>query len=166
MTATGRIVAVIGAECSGKTTLARALAAALPGEYVPEQLRLFVQEHRRPPLQSEQAGVMRRQIAAAALPGTVISDGGALMTAVYSVLYFDDDSLVAPAVQYHRKECALTVWCGIDVPWQADQGQRDGPQHRRRADAIIAGIATEYGLPVRHVCGSVAQRLAAVLAVA
>lgn len=85
------------------------------------------------------------------------------MTAVYSVLYFDDHRLIADAVRYHRDDCALTVWCGINLPWSPDPGQRDGLEHRTRADAIIASIVAEHGLEVLRVDGGVAERLAAVL---
>lgn len=160
-----RVVAIVGAECSGKTTLAMATAEALSGTYVPELLRSFVAEQGRPPRRDEQAALMHDQIrsAAQASRGWAVVDGGALMTAVYSLLYFDDDSLVDEAVRYHAQVCELTVWCGIDVPWQPDPGQRDGPEHRARADAIIAAIVAEHALPVLPVTGAVADRLAAVL---
>ena len=46
------VVSLIGGECSNESTLAKAaLAARLDGILVVEQLRLFVDEHGRPPLQ-------------------------------------------------------------------------------------------------------------------
>lgn len=127
-------VAVVGAECSGKSTLCSDLRGTLGGTLVPEYLRTFVNEHQRVPRREEQAGVMAGQIshevqAIAGGPDWVWSDSGALMTAIYSLMYYDDSSLLAPALDHHRKYAA-TIWCDIDVPWMPDDGQRDGPDFR------------------------------------
>jgi nicotinamide riboside kinase len=158
-------VAVIGAECSGKSTLAQQLGAALPATVVPEYLRSFVQQHRRVPSPDEQRAVMAGQIAAeaSARGRWVVSDSGVLMTAVYSILYYDDDSLVPAAVEHHCHAYRTTVWCDIDLPWAADEGQRDGPQYRARGHRIIAEIVAAHGLPVLAVAGSPSARVAAVL---
>lgn len=159
-----RVVAVIGAECSGKSTLAAALAETLPATLIPEQLRRFVDEHGRAPARSEQASLMRRQIELTeqVRVGWVVSDGAAMLTAVYSIVYFDDPGLLAPALDYHRRRCALTVWCGIEIGWQPDPGQRDGPEYRQRADEAIGRIVREHGVPVLRVHGAPEERTAAV----
>lgn len=164
-------IALVGGESSGKTTLARELgeylAQTCPVATVSEVLRQFVAEHRRPPFQTEQAAILEQQIAAerqaaAGLreppEGFVIVDPSPLMTAVYSVLYFDDDSLVERAVE-HCRSYDLHVWCRGDFPWQADPGVRDGEQYRTRAAQIIAEIAAAQGLELLVVAGSVAQRV-------
>ncbi len=158
-------MAVIGAECSGKSTLAHGLGSRLPGRVVPEQLRIFVREQGRVPGPQEQRAVMERQMAAertavaAAREGWVVSDSGALMTAVYSLLYYDDDALLAPALRHHRQAYAATLWCGIDLPWVADTGYRDGPDHRRRGHAIIAELVAGQALAASIVTGDRAHRI-------
>jgi nicotinamide riboside kinase len=165
-----RAIAIIGAECTGKSTLAAALAANLGAITVPEALRLFVDSHGRPPFESEQAGVLAAQVAAesaactAAPGGWVISDSGALMTAVYSIVYFGDGALVEPAAQHHRTSYLLTVWCDIDLPWLAEPGHRDGPAFRQRGHEVIAELLGSQRLSVLPVRGSVAARVASVLA--
>lgn len=165
------VVAVIGGECSGKSTLARALAERLPGEHVVEELRVFVDDHGRPPQQAEQAGVMNRQIEAegaavqrAAASGLrwVVGDPAALMTAVYSVAYFDDDSLL-PAAVAHQRNYRLTVWCDTDLPWVADGDQRDGPAERDRVHQLIGRIVDSHNLEVCRVAGPVDDRVERVL---
>ncbi|MGB3676680.1 MAG: AAA family ATPase, partial [Candidatus Nanopelagicales bacterium] len=52
-----RVIAVIGGECSGKSTLANALAQDLDAVLAVEELRKFVEEYGRPPLVNEQAAV-------------------------------------------------------------------------------------------------------------
>lgn len=167
-----RKVALIGGECSGKSTLALALASELPAELVVEQLRLFVDAHGRPPTQAEQAAVMQSQIAAedAAMRTAsevgkrwVVGDPSALMTAVYSVAYFGDESLI-PAALEHQSDYCLTVWCDIDLPWQADGSQRDGPNERTRVHNVITGLVSRFDIDVLRVSGSVEDRLSAVKA--
>jgi nicotinamide riboside kinase len=160
-----RIVAVVGAECSGKSTLAGALGRALPAVVVPEQLRVFVGARGRVPTAGEQALVMGEQIsaerrAAAVTDGLVVSDAGALMTAIYSLLYYDDDSLVEAAAAHHRTAYAQTLWCGIDLPWVPDGAQRDGPAYREKGHALIGAVIEARGLEVVPVAGPLEGRLA------
>jgi nicotinamide riboside kinase len=158
-----RIVAVIGAECSGKSALSAALADALGAALVPEQLRAFVVQHGRAPGQAEQAGIMAAQgaaeDAAAEAAALVVSDSGALTTAMYSRLYFGDDSLVAPAVARHRQAALVTLWCDIDLPWVADSGQRDGADFRIRGHDLLADLLAAHPIDVVLVSGTPQQRL-------
>lgn len=162
------IVAIIGAECSGKTTLARALSCELGGAMVPEALRGFVDRHGRVPGAREQASVMGEQIAAEqralGRADWVVSDSGALMTAVYSLLYYGDDTLIAPAVAHHRRSCVATLWCPIDLPWQPDPGHRDGPDYRLRAHELLRQTLRDHPIEVLPVAGPVRMRLQAALA--
>lgn len=167
-------IALVGGESSGKTTLAGELGEALartgPVATVGEVLRQFVARHRRAPNRTEQAAIMEQQItaeqqAAAGLSevagGFVIVDPSPLMTAVYSVLYFDDCSLIDRAVE-HCRSYDLHVWSRGDFPWQPDPGVRDGEQYRDRAELIIAEIAAAHELELLVVTGLVAQRVQAI----
>lgn len=140
------MIGIVGAESSGKSTLAAALAAALPAELVSESLRTFVNEHGHAPTRSEQATVMRRHIALedaalsrAPTTGWVVSDGGTLMTAVYSLVYYQDPTLMDEAFT-HLRRYEVTVWCDADIAWIADPGQRDGPEYRDRAQDVLRAI--------------------------
>ncbi|MFA7266940.1 MAG: ATP-binding protein [Candidatus Nanopelagicales bacterium] len=161
------VIAVVGGECSGKSTLAHALAAELDAVLVVEELRKFVDEVGRAPLVHEQAAVMARQIAAetAAVDvaselgkAWVVGDPGALMTAVYSVAYFDDDSLL-PAALEHQGAYSWTLWCDIDLPWQADGVQRDGPHERQRVHDVIEELVARYSLDIVRIRGSASERV-------
>jgi nicotinamide riboside kinase len=59
---TPRRIGLIGAESSGKSTLAQALAAILPACVVPEVLREFTSDHGRPPRIHEQRAVLESQM--------------------------------------------------------------------------------------------------------
>jgi len=156
-------IGLIGGECTGKSTLARDLAAALPGTaiVVPEFLRTFVLDHGRPPRADEQAMIMATQaeqefIAAQGNPDWLIADPAPAMTAIYSQVYFDDDSLLASAQQQLRSY-DVVLWCDTDLPWQPDPGQRDGAHMRAAAhDAIAAAFV---GPTVHLISGRVEARL-------
>lgn len=161
MTPAALVIALLGAESTGKTTLARALAATLAAEgwqvgVVDEYLREFCDAAGRTPRPEEQAAIAaeqtRRIAAAAARHPIVLADTTALMTAVYSEQLFGDGSLLGPALQAHAA-CALTLLTGLDLPWQADGLQRDGPQVREPVDRRIRALLQQGGLPFSVIYG-------------
>lgn len=168
----GFVIALLGAESTGKTTLAQALRdtlAAGPGStvVVPEYLREFCDQHRRTPHPHEQAAIAdeqtRRIDAAARNHALVIADTSALMIAVYSDQVFGDTSLYASAEAAHRR-CDLTLLTALDLPWQADGLQRDGPQVREPVDARLRAALARSATPYAVVLGHGEARLAAALA--
>lgn len=166
-----RRICLIGAESSGKTTLARALADRLPGLWVPELLREFCELHGRPPRVDEQSLLMRAQIAreeqVQALAsrqgfGFVVCDSSPLATALYSAELYRDASLLRAAIE-HQRGYALTLVTAIDIPWQADGVQRDGPQARERFDARLARELYANGLAFRRIAGDPRERVVGAL---
>lgn len=165
------LISVVGGECTGKSTLAAALGARLPALVVEEFLRDWVERHGRVPLAAEQAGVMaghqRREASAAGRAARagmswVVSDSGPLMTAVYSIQYYDDASLLPQALQWASLS-GLVVWCQDDLPWQPDP-QRDGSHARATSQEILAGIfAGNPSLSVLPVSGSLDERITSVV---
>lgn len=166
------LISVVGGESTGKSTLAAALGVALPAVVVGEYLRTWVERHGgRVPSAAEQPAVLaahrESDLAAqttAARRGLdwVVSDSGPLMTAVYSIQYYGDDSLLAQAVEWAAHH-DLVVWCQHDFPWQPDP-QRDGSAARAASQRILGGIFEEYPqLPVVTVGGPLDTRVAMVL---
>ncbi len=161
-------IAIVGAESTGKTELAAALAerlAQLSGlrvAWVPEVLRAWCDLHGRTPAQQEQAGIMATQHqqidAAAAAHDVVVCDTTALMTAVYSHIVFGDPSLDTAAVALHRS-MSLTLLTALDLPWVADGLQRDGPQVRETVDTLLRAMLTQHRLPWSGVAGTGGARL-------
>ena len=183
--ARGFVIALLGAESTGKTTLAQALRAALGGvgtgaeaagapaggtrrvALVSEYLREFCDREQRTPHRHEQQRIAdeqtRRIAAAAAAHDIVIADTTALMTAVYSDLVFGDTSLY-PRAQTAHAHCDLTLLAALDLPWQADGLQRDGAHVREPVDARVRAALGRAGLAYSVVFGSGALRLDAALA--
>jgi nicotinamide riboside kinase len=171
------VIAVLGAESTGKTTLAEALAGRLRDEtglrvtWVPEWLREWCAREGRTPRRDEQAAIAneqhRRIDVAAEGHDVVLCDTTALMTAVYSRHVFGDASLDRAAVELHRRRVALSLLTALDLPWVADGLQRDGEHVREPVDAALRALLQAHGLPFVPVGGLGAARLeAAVDAVA
>lgn len=163
-------IALLGGESSGKSTLALQLQQHLCGLHglrtlcVAEHLREWCEARGRAPHVHEQAAVAdeqtRRIDAALQTPGTdvVVADTTALMVAAYSALYFDDRSLLAPALAAQRR-CDLTLLMGLDLPWVPDGLFRDNPAVRDATDALLRRELQGAGIAFQTVYGQGAARL-------
>ncbi len=169
----GFVIALLGAESTGKTMLALALRDALVAEgfeavVVPEYLREFCDREQRTPRADEQQAIadeQTRRIDAAALTHPfVIADTTALMIAVYSDQVFGDTGLYTHAQATHARGCDLTLLTALDLPWQADGLQRDGPQVREPVDAKVRAALQRADVPWSVVFGTGAARVEAALA--
>lgn len=167
-------IALMGAECTGKTTLAQALAAHFGGLWVPEALREFCQHQHRTPRPDEQAALMRAQfdqeerVMAQAHQtgcGLVFCDTAPLLTAVYSAYYFADTSLLESAHAVHGRY-ALHLVLRPDLPWVADGLQRDGAAARLAVHDLLLHQLQSKRYPHIEIEGSGETRFqATVLAV-
>jgi nicotinamide riboside kinase len=118
-----RRIAILGAESTGKSWLAQALSSTLRARgqavcTVDEVLRQWCAREGRTPLPHEQMGIATEQARAVeqAPSGWVVADTTPLMTAVYSQLLFDDDSLY-PMALAHQALYNSTLVTGLDLPW-------------------------------------------------
>lgn len=164
---TGRIVAIVGAESTGKTWLARELVRVLGARgvdvvMVGEFLREFCDHHGRTPLAHEQTVIAaeqsRRIQQAAQTHELVLADTTALTIAVYSELIFQDRSLYPQALGDHA-EAAMTLLTAMDLPWVADGLQRDGPHVRRPVDDLLRQALLRAAVPFAVVGGQGVARI-------
>lgn len=167
---TGIVVAILGAESTGKSSLARGLSDALAREghdvtWVTEALREFCDAAGRTPHPEEQEAILNEQTRriddAARRHALVIADTTGLMTTLYSEYLFGDDSLLEKALEAQRR-CQLTLLTALDLPWQPD-GLRDGPHTRPPVDTAIRRTLQQAGLPFSVVSGTGDRRLASAL---
>ncbi len=169
-------IALVGAESTGKSTLAQALAHAFTAVFaaaptntvpawrvalVPETLREWCDREGRTPRAEEQRGIMaehhRRIEQAAQHHDIVLCDTSALMTAVYSRTVFGDRSLDTEAVSLHRTMNA-TLLMALDLPWVGDGLQRDGEHVRQPVDAALRELLLANGLAFSVISGRGAAR--------
>ena len=166
-------IAIVGAESTGKTALAQGLAerisqlSGLRCTWVSEHLRAWCDAQGRTPQPDEQPAIAARQQElidkAAATHAVVVCDTTPLMTAVYSDWLFNDQRLHADAVAWQR-QCHLTLLTALDITWQPDGLQRDGPQARAPVDRRLRGLLQQHQLPWALVSGHGASRLDSALA--
>ena len=156
-------IAILGAESTGKSTLAQALAARHDTVWVPEYLREFVDTEQRVPHEEDQLGIARTQLAReqALLPRArrlLVCDTAPLLTAVYSRIYW---GRVPPALLALEAEhdYALTFVADIDLPWVPDGLQRESETVRRRVHACLLEVLAEHGIAFTLLSGDLAQRV-------
>jgi nicotinamide riboside kinase len=164
-------IALVGAESTGKTTLARALAAhlAAPGRrvaLVPEVLREWCERERREPHPREQWPIAqeqeRRVDDAAAAHDIVIADTTALMVAIHGGLLFPGDPVLRFALERQRGY-DLTLVTGLDLPW-VDDGLHRAAGSRERVDELVRTLLAQAGIGWRVVYGTGEERLRNALA--
>lgn len=167
------IVAILGAECTGKSWLAEQLATALREATglscvaVPEALRSWCDRMGRTPQAHEQAALADDQRAAIEAAehqhAIVVADTTSLMIAIHSQHYFNDDSLTAAALAWHAQRVAHTLLALPDLPWQADGIQRDGPEVQAKVHARVRKALIDHRLPWSSVGGADQARLDAAM---
>jgi len=161
-------VVITGSECTGKTTLARALAAHFNTPWMPEYVREFVATKGASPEAADVEAIARGQIAredavAARRPDLLIQDTDLLSTVLYSHHYYGGcPAWIEQAAM--RRAGDLYLLAGIDVPWVADGAQRDRPGERETMQELFRVALTERALPFVSLEGAHEQRLAAAVA--
>ena len=165
---TGKVIAIVGAESTGKSTLALVLAQRIAEQtglrcaVVGEYLRAWCAREGRTPRADEQHAIaaeqQRRIDSATADHDLVVADTMPLMVAVYSQLLFNDSSLLTMAAAAQRK-AAVTLLTALDLPWVADGLQRDGEHVREPVDRAVRALLEAQGLGWSVVGGQGAARL-------
>lgn len=165
----GLVIAILGAESTGKSTLAPALAQRIAEQtglactHVDEHLRAWCERERRVPRIDEQRGIAQTQqdriARAVATHDVVVADTTALMIAVYSRLVYDDRSLDAWAGAAHAASIDHTLLTALDLPWVPDGLQRDGAHVRGPVDTLVRELLAAHGIAWSLVAGTGAQRL-------
>lgn len=156
-------IAILGAESSGKSTLAAALAEQYQTLWVPEYLREFVDRYLRVPCEEDQYGIARTQIErenAAALRARryLFCDTTPFMTALYSKVYWG--RVVAPLAELDAvHDYALTLVTAPDGPWVPDGLQRESEAVRQSVHALVLANLRARGIAHTVVAGDPAHRM-------
>ena len=159
--ALARRVVLLGAESTGKTTLARLLAEHFGTAWVPEHGREYWEGRRYvapPEWRSEEfihIARMQRQseegLARTACSGLLFGDTDALATAVWHRRYlgYDEPELERSAATTTPDAYLL---CDLDLPWSQD-GTRESRDHREAMHAGFLRRLRALGVPWRLVSG-------------
>jgi NadR type nicotinamide-nucleotide adenylyltransferase len=160
-------VVLYGPESTGKTTLAKQLAAHYNTKWVPEYMREYLEKK----WENEQKPIARNDLIPIA-KGQIASENKALEEAndllfcdtnlleikVYSEYYYNgycppEIKTATEENQYHHY--FLTY---IDVPWEADK-LRDRPHDRLKMFTIFEAELRKKQLPYTILKGSIEQRM-------
>lgn len=158
-----RRVAILGAESTGKSTLAAALALHYHTVWVPEYLREFVATQGRVPFEQDQLRIAQVQMQweQSAAPGAsrfLFCDTTPFLTAIYSGVYWGrvDPQLAALDVDY---DYAVTLVAAPDVPWVADGLQRESEAVRLEVHQALIDKLERRGIAYTLLTGGLEQRL-------
>ena len=153
--ASGLIVAVVGPECSGKTTLAMQLASRLDAPCLPEFARGYLAGR------ADYTEAYLEQIARGQLAAEI-----ALVGANHPITVLDTD-LIVIHVWWQEKYGQVPAWVAEhirqqapreyllakpDLPWQPDP-QRESPTDRDRLFGVYQATLDAYGYPYTEIEG-------------
>ena len=161
-------IAILGAESSGKSTLAEALARHYQTNWVEEYLREFVETFGRVPLEHEQILIARTQVERESIAlkqsqRYLFCDTTPIMTEIYSRYCFGrPDPEVRAIAQSHRYD--MTLVSAPDTPWVADGLQRVSDQVRQDIHQEVLLTLHHMHIPFTLITGPLTQRLEQVAA--
>lgn len=156
-------IVVTGSECTGKTTLALALADALGAPCVPEYARAYAEAKGRVLDAADVEPIARGQMAAedrvveTGVP-LVVLDTDLVSTVVYAQHYYGACPSWVEAAARERLG-AVYLLCDVDLPWQAD-GVRDRSGQRTELHAAFVATLEACAARVALVRGVGDERLA------
>lgn len=161
-------IAIYGSECTGKTTLAKQLAAHYRTTWVPEYAREYAEQ--KPLLDiSDVLPIMQGQIACeekamheAQIQGKqlIICDTIPLSSIAYSLYY--NHELPEQAKPLAKRHYDLYLLTDIGTPWQAD-GIRGQNVDRSAMHTLFIEQLQHYQLPYTLLTGSYSHRLASAI---
>lgn len=164
-------VLIIGAECTGKTTLCQALSSAFNAPWALEYMRPYLQRKWDEmgdlcawddllPIAKGQIDAQNRAVLAAKNQGArfVFCDTGFLLLMVYAHLYYDrcPDPILWGAIWHEYEHIWLTDACGI--PYQLDD-LRDPTYGRAFVRTKIVDALLHLQKPYLGISGDLEARL-------
>jgi NadR type nicotinamide-nucleotide adenylyltransferase len=157
-------IVMVGAECSGKTTLAQELAKKFQTEWVPEYARTYLalnganyQKHDLLNIAKKQNLIEKESINKA--HHYVFCDTNALVIQVWSEFVFGEvDPLVLSLVQHAQVD--LYVLCHYDIPYEWDV-LRENPNKddRMKIHNRYKFLLEQFQYPFIEVLGTIEERL-------
>jgi NadR type nicotinamide-nucleotide adenylyltransferase len=156
-------VVVTGSECTGKTTLARELAARLATSWSPEYARSYAEARGGALSLADVEPIARGQIAAedeaaSRASRLVVHDTDLLSTVVYSRHYYGACPGWVARAAWERR-AALYLLLRPDVPWVADPARDRGDRREEIHTLFLTGLR-ELGAPFVEIGGSFEERAA------
>jgi nicotinamide riboside kinase len=161
-------IVLTGSECTGKSTLAKALAEHYGVGFAREYLREYFEKAGGRLCIDDTVPIAEGQLQRETLleqrgSNPLICDTDALSSVIYANHYFGSCPQRIEAIFASRPRTHYLL-CHIDVPWRAD-GQRDRPEQREHMHGLFASELDRRGFAHTLVRGSLAQRLATAMGI-
>ncbi len=160
-------IVLYGPESTGKTTLAKELAAYFETEWVPEYMRRYLEKKwrisRKKISEVDLVPIAKGQLEtenelSKKANNLLFLDTNVLEIKVYSQYYYNDFCPSEILKICKSATYDLYLLTGIDVPWEADE-LRDRPNDRVELFRIFEKELKENGLPYHILEGSKEDRL-------
>lgn len=157
-------IVVFGPESTGKTTLAKQLAAHYAAAYVPEYARIYAEAKKQKGEELTVKDVLpiakgQLRLECRASENTMlICDTDILETLTYARIYYPDFESESLKKYVAKNSASLYFLTYIDVPWKAD-GIRDLPNKREAAFLEFQTTLKNYNQPYILLMGSPTERL-------
>jgi len=156
-------VVLMGAESTGKTTLAKSLATHYKTTWVPEYLRLFVEQKGTLPKESDAFAIVNGHLDLVdkmRLKAYLILflDTDLFTTCVYQRIYFETCPSIIEEIAL-QNQSGLYLFTEPDFPWVADPGQRAGPTQRLESHHLLMSEAKRLSLQTVQIRGTHHQRM-------
>lgn len=155
-------ICVIGPECTGKTTLSKALAAHFREPWVPEFARQYLDNLGRPYQQDDLLTIARGQILEEETLNSkanrmLVCDTNLLVIKVWSEHKYGycDAEIQALHTARTYDHYLLTA---TDIPWE-DDPQREHPNLRQHFSELYYSLIASTGVGYTHISGTSEQRI-------
>ena len=163
-------ICILGADCTGKTTISKELAQYFGGLYVPEFARIFLSGRTAQLQLTDMISIARGQVELEASICSVCSvekeiafcDGSPLASVVWSRRYFGacaKELTEIAAIHTYDKY----LLCSTDLPWKPD-GLRNSLQFRDWLEIAFCTEMSDRDLQYARVSGAGPLRLACAVA--
>ena len=155
-------IAIVGPECTGKTSLAKALAEHYNTIWVPEFAREYIENLNRPYNQHDLVEIAKGQLLlednlTQHAGQLVICDTTLVVIKIWSEFKFG--SCVPQILQeMHKRNYDLTLLTHIDVPWEHDP-QREHPEQREELFNIYIKELKQQRIDFALIKGTLTNRL-------
>lgn len=153
-------ITITGAECTGKTTLVRALADHYGVPWIPEAARTFVASAGRPVRRSDISRIAALHVSLllhAPESGIVLCDTDLLSTVAYARHYFG-----SCPVDVTRQASALAadlyILAADDLPWEPETNQRGSVEDRSKVQVRVRKLVEKSGRPWVQIDGTGSDR--------
>lgn len=165
-------VAVVGPECTGKTTLCTDLANHFRTQWVAEYMREYLQkkwdEQKKTCQWEDLLPIAKGQISAenqlvSKAKDFIFCDTNFFEIMVYSYIYYGKcPDLIEKFAQKHKYDFVFLT--DVEVPWEADD-LRDKPNQRQEIFDIFKDFLDRYKVSYTHLKGTRHERLQKVISI-